>query len=210
MFITAAKVTLVEAIDAAFSALGQSSKNSTIDLVPRSVTIEYPIEEIEWPAIYVQFRPRLTQYTGLYPDEFSPVTDQNNNVIAWDEIRQCYFEGSFDLQILAMTSEERDKIWETVTNLILMGGISPGSIAFFDSIANNDLIAMTISDGQVLQVGDTVSPGTPWSPEELTYEASIRVNCIGEFYQNKYNLQLLPLSDVTVTAEIEPKYFNES
>ena len=111
MFITATKIAVVEAIRSGFNAIGPASNNNTIDLVPRSVTIEYPVEEIEWPAIYVQFRPTTTQYTGLAPD----IETQNQDG-TWNSYRHGYFEGAFDLQILAMSSEERDRIWDTLTN----------------------------------------------------------------------------------------------
>jgi len=199
MFITAAKIATVEAITAAFNALGNASSNTTTDLVPRAVTIEYPVEEIEWPAIYVQFRPTITQYTGLNPDNFVAVQNSSN----WEQIRHGYFEGAFDLQILAMSSEERDKIWETVINFFIMNGMSPGSSAFYTSIAENNLIGMTFAQGSVLQVGDTVSPGTPWSPEELTYETTMRIKCIGEFYEDKYTQTLLSTSSVDIITTME-------
>jgi len=198
MFITAAKIATVEAITAAFNAIGSPSSNTTVDLVPRSVTIEYPVEEIEWPAVYVQFRPTITQYTGLNPDIYNPI--QSGGVTtSYQQIRHGYFEGSFDLQILAMASEERDKIWETMINFFIMNEMSPGSTAFYNSLTQNDLIGITFSQGSVLQVGDTVSPGTPWSPEELTYETTIRVKCVGEFYEDKYAQNLLPVSAVNLT-----------
>ena len=100
MIITAAKIATVEAITAAFSALGPTSSNTTKDLVPRSVTIEYPVEEIAWPAVYVQFRPTLTQYTGLNPDSFVAIKNEQGQTTSWEQVRQGYFEGAFDLQIL--------------------------------------------------------------------------------------------------------------
>jgi len=198
MFITAAKIALIEAIQAGFAAIGQASSNSTIDLSPRSVTIEYPVQEIEWPAVYVQFRPTRTQYTGL-----SPNIETQNSDGTWQSVRHGYFEGAFDLEILAMSSEERDRIWDTLTNLILMNDMANSSSAFYQSIAADQLIGLTISPGQILQVGDTVNPGTPWSSEELTYESTIRINCIGEFYEDKYTQTLLPIDQITITGEAE-------
>jgi hypothetical protein len=200
MIITAAKIATVEAITAAFSALGPTSSNTTKDLVPRSVTIEYPVEEIAWPAVYVQFRPTLTQYTGLNPDSFVAIKNEQGQTTSWEQVRQGYFEGAFDLQILAMASEERDKIWETLINFFIMNNMDPASTAFYNSIAENDLIAITFAQGSVLQVGDTVSPGTPWSPEELTYETTLRIKCVGQFYEDKYTQTLLPVSSVKVSG----------
>lgn len=203
MFITAAKIATIEALNAAFDALGERASNYTKDLVPKSVTIEHPIDEIQWPAIYVQFRPTITQYTGLNPDQFSAQYDEAGNIIGWQQVRHGYFEGAFDLQILAMSSEERDKIWETVVNFFIANTMSPSSTAFYNSLEQNDLLGITFMQGSVLQVGDTVSPGTPWSPEELTYETTLRIKCVGEFYEDKYTQKLLPISSITVQATMK-------
>ena len=196
MFITATKIAVIEAIRAGFNAIGPASNNTTVDLVPRSVTIEYPVEEIEWPAIYLQFRPTVTQYTGLNPNQ--QIKNQDGTYTSY---RHGYFEGAFDLQILAMSSEERDRIWDTLTNLIMMNDMAPGSSAFYQSIVDDQLIGLTILPGQIIQIGDTVNAGTPWSAEELTYEATIRFRCIGEFYEDKYNQNLLPLDQITVIGQ---------
>jgi len=199
MFITGVKTSIVEALNAGFDALGERTSNTTLELTPNSVTIEYPLEEVAWPAVFVQFRPSKSQWTGLGPDQLTTISGVGIN-----STRQLYFEGSLDLQILAMHSEERDRLWDSLVNLITMDPGSPGSYAFYNSINQNNLIALTLLPGTVTSLGDTVSPGTPFSPEELTYEAGIRINCIGETFETKYDQLFQPISEVTVsgTAEI--------
>jgi len=194
MFITATKTAIVEALIAGFQQISSSPSNTGLELVPNSVTIEYPLEEVAWPAIFVQFRPEKVQWTGLMPDQYLP------SGADWINYRAGYFEGSIDLQIMAMHSEERDKLWDAITNLVLMG---PGSIAsdvFYNHIDSNDLVGLTLLPDTVIPLGDTVSPGTPFSPEELTYEASVRIKCVGQFYEDKYNYGLLSISSIVASG----------
>ena len=214
MFTTAVKTTVVEALKSGFSALASSPINNSLDLTPNSMTIEYPMELVQWPCILVQFRPSKIQWSGLNPDIFS--ISSSGTVISgttysgYNVTRNGYFEGSIDLQIMAMHSEERDRLYDSVTNLILMGQGSAASTAFNASITNNNLVGMTMLLDTFTPVGDTITAGTPWSPEELTYEASIRIACIGDFYETKYNYTVPEITKVTATGTSVPKLYTTS
>ena len=202
MFITAVKTAVVEALNAGFDALGARASSTTLDLSPRSVTIEYPLIEVNWPAVFVQFRPSSVRWAGLYPDEYilaSGVTMSGSQ--AYTINRTGYFEGAIDLQILAMHSEERDRLWDGLMNLVVMNPSSPGSNAFYSSLAANDLVGITLLQSTIVSLGDTVAPGTPFSPEELTYEASVRIQCVGDFYETKYDYNVPSITDVVVSGE---------
>jgi len=203
MFITAVKTAIVEALDAGFNQLATSPIDTSLDLVPNSITIEYPLEMLEWPAMLVQFRPSKVQWSGLAPDTYSAnpsgITISGVNYPASTSTRTCYFEGSIDLQMMAMHSEERDRLWDSAINLILMGQGSPASSAFYNSLLNNDLVGLTLLPDTFTSLGDTISAGTPWSPEELTYEASIRISCIGDFYGSKYDYSVPNITDTAIT-----------
>jgi len=207
MFTTGVKTALVEALVAGFNALNPTGtsnltgqfnypQSNTTDLTPNSVTIEYPMEEVQWPAIFVQFRVSKSQWTGLNPDIYTTTS----GIPTTTSSRQIYFEGVVDFQILAMHSEERDRLWDSLYNLILMDNASPGSIAFYESINANDLIGLTFLESTVTTVGDTISMGTPYSPEELTYESTVRISCIGQAYETKYDVNLSKISGVTASG----------
>jgi hypothetical protein len=204
MFVTAVKTAIVEALNAGFSTLASSPSDTSLDLTPNSITIEYPLEMVEWPAIFVQFRPSKIQWSGLNPDVYSTasggITISGVNYPGLYADRSGYFEGSIDLQIMAMHSEERDRLYDSITNLILMDKMSPASTAFVQSIYNNNLIGMTLLLDTFTPLGDSVSAGTPWSPEELTYEASIRISCIGDFYATKYDTLYPAITNVTASG----------
>lgn len=207
MFTTAVKTAIVEALDAGFTALASSPSDNSLDLTPNSVTIEYPLELVAWPAVFVQFRPSKIQWQGLNPDSYttapSGIVISGTTYPGTISSRTGYFEGSIDLQIMAMHSEERDRLYDSITNLILMGQGSPASAAFLNSIVNNNLLGLTLLLDTFTPLGDSVSVGTPWSPEELTYEASIRINCIGDYYETKYNYLLPQVTNVVASGTVE-------
>jgi hypothetical protein len=211
MFITGVKIAIVEALVAGFTALNPAQGNNqlglpssqTLDLTPNSVTIEYPKEQALWPAIFVQFRPSKTQWSGLYPDTYTlPSGQYIDGAQAALMSRTGYFEGAIDLQILALTSEERDQLWDSLYNLVLMNPGNPASYAFYQSLSNNNLIGMTILQGTVQSLGDTVAPGTPWSPEEFSYESSVRLQCVGDFYEAKFSNYIPTLSTVALSGSV--------
>jgi len=205
MFITAVKTAIVEALDAGFNAIHVGTPSDTsLDLTPNSITIEYPQELVAWPTILVQFRASKVQWFGLNPDTYSIAPSGvviSGTTYPGDIVdRSGYFEGSIDLQIMAMHSEERDRLMDSVSNLILMGPGSAGSYAFYNSIYNNSLIGLTLLPSTYSNLGDSISAGTPFSPEELTYEASIRINCIGDFYATKYDYGVPQITSIAASG----------
>jgi len=205
MFITAAKTAIVEALDAGFNAIHTGTPSDTsLDLTPNSITIEYPLELVAWPTILVHFRANKIQWSGLQPDSYSVapsgIVISGTTYSGTKVDRAGYFEGSIDLQIMAMHSEERDRLMDSVTNLILMGGGSAGSSAFYSSLYNNSLVGMTLLPDTYTSLGDSISAGTPFSPEELTYEASMRINCIGDFYATKYDYVVPQITQIAASG----------
>jgi len=209
MFITAVKTAIVEALVSGFNTIntqynpnltGQFNypSDTSIDLTPNSVTIDYPLEEVLWPAIFVQFRPTKTQWMGLNPDQFVTISGMSDYYAS----SQIYFEGVIDFQILAMHSEERDRLWDSVNNLVLQNYYSPASTAFYSTLAQNGLVGITINQGTLTSLGDTVNPGTPWSPEELTYEASVRVQCVGNASNIKFTNTVSSITAITTSGKL--------
>ncbi len=174
---------------------GGTPNNITEELTPTQFNIEYPLIEASWPSIYVHFTPITTQWTGLDPNFYYVVSGTN---IVCD--RQIYFEGYIDFQILAMASEERDKLADSIDNLILFDTLSAGSTAFYDSLYEDDLVGLTILSSKTRPLGDTIVPGTPFSAEALSYEATIRVQCIGQAYEPKYDYNPPILNSVVVSG----------
>ena len=65
---------------------------------------------------------------------------------------------------------------------------------------------MTFLQGTVQTLGDTVSPGTPWSPEEFSYEASVRIQCVGDFYESKFDTLTPTLQTVVLSGTLSYQF----
>lgn len=219
MFLVAVKTAIVEALRSVWyegQNVGQEAHNLNSDLTvnatpnPRRVTLEYPEEAEEWPTILVQVRPTTVQWTGIMPDEIIdasldkgvPVIDRTtdddsplNPNPSYKLIRQGRFEGTCMLQVLALTSMERDRMWDNLVKLLLMGRKKSPTINFYTTVESHDLVGITIMEGSIRPVGDSIAPGTPWDPELLSYEAAVEFDMVGTFYADEYTEDLVPLSD---------------
>ena len=163
---------------------------------PKQVDLEYPQHETDWPAILVQFRPRgPITWTGIHPDEYETLID---DVYSYEAVRRGYFEGTFNLTALATSSTERDALWDEMIQLLLMGRQNENTVGFFTKLEHHDLIAMTVQEGIIENVGDAIGVGTPWNGDLLSYEATIGFNVIGQFTADVYNKQLVAVSDIRV------------
>lgn len=203
MYRTAVKTTLITALTDYINVMNPGSafpqgnipNDLTNELTPTKFNIEYPLVEASWPSIYVHFTPLTTQWTGLDPDFFYIVSGTN---IVCD--RQIYFEGYIDFQVLAMASEERDRLADSIDNLILFDVQSPASTAFYNSIYADPIVGMTILGSKTRPIGDTIVPGTPFSAEILSYEATIRAQCVGQAYEPKYDYNPPILHSIVVSG----------
>lgn len=194
MFLVAVKTILVEA-------LRETLTENYPDLVPRRIDIEYPEDEIDWPALLVQFRPTSAiEWTGINPDYY---IEHDTVPKTFTQVREGSFGGSVDLTILATTSQERDRLWDALNGLVLMGDEFQPASPFFKKIEDNDLINLTIQKTQVMPVGDTIGVGTPWDGDLLTYEATLRFNLIGQFWMDIYKQELISVSSIQVRPYLE-------
>lgn len=194
--ITATKLTMVEALRAVFDAEFELEPDSKP--FPRRIDIEYVEEAEDWPFILVQTRLQNLAWTGLNPDEY--FIDDTGTA---RRFRHGIFDGFLDLSIYALTSEERDRMSDTLIMLFLAGRLRPVTKDFFDRLATGELIGLTGMEGSIEPLGDAVSQGTPWANELMTYEASIRVGVVGEFYMDQYTSELLRLSEITAHESLE-------
>jgi hypothetical protein len=203
MFRTAVKTCLIEALTEYINVINPGSafpqgyfpSDTTNELTPTKFNIEYPLVEASWPSIYVHFTPITVQWTGLDPDFYYVVSGTE---ILCD--RQIYFEGYVDFQVLALASEERDKLADSIDNLVLFDVQSPASTAFYNSIYENELVGIQILGSKTRPIGDTIVPGTPFSAEILSYEYTSRVQCVGQAYEPKYDYNPPILSSIVVSG----------
>lgn len=163
--------------------------------VPNRITVEYADEEQDWPFILVQISPSVVQWTGITPDEVFETGDPNFPLV---KVREGYFEATVMLSIYALSSESRDRMYDNMLKVVMMGRKNAATKDFFTSLENQDLIGMTVMEAEVSPVGDSISVGTPWNSEQIAYEASVQFQVIGRFYAPEYDEQLIALSGARV------------
>lgn len=218
MFLVACKTAIVESLRSVWFVdqnTGQEAHNYNPDLdvnprdpEPRRITLEYPEESQDWPVILVQIRPSIVEWTGIMPDEVIDASQEDgqlpidrtttedsppNQTPAYKLIRQGRFEASCMLQVLALTSMERDRMWDNLIKLLMMGRKQSATNNFFSTLDTYDLVGITIMEGSVRAIGDTIGQGTPWDPELLTYEAAVEFDMVGTFFADEYTEDLVPL-----------------
>lgn len=142
---------------------------------------------------------------GLWADVVAGADDAGSR---WDDlswsprdlqyIRRGYFSGYFNLEVQALTSVERDRIWDLITKLFLMGRKHASTSRFFEKLEDHDLIAITVMEGAPTFISDSIDQGAPWSSEVLVAEATIQVGCVGEFYADEFAEELVPVKEAKV------------
>jgi len=184
MFRGLVKLAIVKALQRAYDSNYDGIK-------PLWAGIAWPEKEEEWPGIIVEFRPDVVRWTGINPDEYRENDDD------FTQVRAGHFEGNVDLTILASSTAELDRLWDGLTELIMFGDITAQGSRFHDTINENEYIALTIRTSEVTPAGEQVGR-LPWNPDKQSFEASLRLPVVGQFYTDAYTATLLPLSDIQV------------
>lgn len=165
-----------------------------------SPSIEFPIRKESVPAVWVDFTPRGPLSTvGIGHREIIPETDGFLDAVRWR------FAGAISFTLVAMSSLERDDLFDLITSMIALGEIDSVQGAFRGKIEQNDLIAVDINWDQIQIGGSSASPGTPWGTDEVIYETTISLDLVGEYVSGVSNglVLMLPLSSIDLYNWIE-------
>lgn len=197
MYIAPLKTLLVEALKLTFdgSYPVPEFRNAHVDL-------EYPVDHQNYPSIWVDYddtQPLLRAGVG-HLETVHPST--GNTVPPFTRWR---FQGYVSLTMVAMTSLERDRLFDEVVRVVAFGNEDNVVGRFRKKIANNDLIAATLNTDKIEPRGSAAAPGTPWGTDELMYERSLNLELIGEFVPDPTTGVLVPLSKIiTIPVEVLP------
>jgi len=167
-----------------------------------NISIEFPVQPDGFPAIWVGYDDDspLT-VAGIGHREMHP-----DGVGGWRESTRWRFEGYVSLTTIALTSQERDGLYDELVSLIAFGKQSPATQQLRRYIeVDNDLIAANFGFDTIEPRGETAPPGTPWGTDELLYECGMSLRVIGEIVSDDFDGTLVSLSQVRV-AEADPIY----
>lgn len=200
MFMTHLKTSLVKAATAVFDADYPEPQFQTLH-----VSIEYPIDRQNYPGIWVDFD--ITQplrIAGIgHREEVEDTTTGN-----FREVMRWRFAGIATFTLVALSSFERDRLFDEMVKVIAFAEIDDERAAFRVAIEENPYVASSGKFDEIPVGGFTTAPGTPWGTDDFIYEATIRLEMIGEFVSNPSTAELVPLSEIKtyVFEENDPAF----
>jgi predicted secreted protein len=183
------KTTATEALQAAFQVAYPETDPAGGDK-PVYISQEYPVEKAHIPAIWVEFEPADLRTAGI---AYTETDAQGNLYTRWR------FSGMASFTIAAMSSNERDMIYDQMVALVAFASQTEGPSIWRQTIEASDLIATTWSYDTIDSRGEAAAPGTPWGTDEVMYERGIALQVLGEFVTNPITLNLVPLSEIAIT-----------
>lgn len=152
-------------------------------------SVEYPVEEAQYPAIWVDFEPAELRTVGIAYTE----TDASGNAYA-----RWRFAGHMVFTAVALSSNERDMIYDQLIATTAFAAQSDFPSAFRTVVENAPLVASVWSFDTVEDRGPAAAPGTPWGTMDIIYERGIALQVLGEFITDPNTTELVLLSEIQV------------
>jgi hypothetical protein len=192
MYVAPLKTLLVEALQGTFDSVYPVTKFRNVH-----ASLEYPVDAQDYPSLWVDYddtQPLMR--AGIAHVETK--TDVGTTVAPFTRWR---FQGYVSITTVALTSLERDELFDEVVRVVAFGNENTIVGRFKDRIANNDLIAANLQTDKIDVRGSAAAPGTPWGTDELMYERSLNLEIIGEFVPDPTTGTLVPLSRIEIIAD---------
>lgn len=166
------------------------------------VSIEFPGERQHYPGIWVDFDPVGTVQTVGIGHIETNIDDQGEETKIIRHKRWAY-AGTITYTVVALTSWQRDRLHDAVLRILAFGKEHPQLDNFHELIADNEFIGIVLGTDQITTSGWSAVPGTPWGSDEVIYEATLRVDCTGEFVSDGLTATLVPLREVEFLPYVE-------
>lgn len=190
MYLVPLKTLLVEAVKNQFGTAYPEADFRSIH-----VSIEYPVDPQEVPSVWVDYDDTAPlQIAGVHHREFSEPGPDG----ARRRFTRWKFAGTISFTVVALSSLERDRLYDELIRVIAFDSTTDDVGQFRAYIENNDLIALNINFDTIAVRGNAAAPGTPWGTDEMMYERSIQLDCLGEFTSAGATEALVALSEIRV------------
>lgn len=151
------------------------------------------MEASAYPGIWVQFDDSQEMERAGIAQVETVIDDDGIQ----QQVTRWKFGGNLVLTVAALSSQERDRLFDEVVRVIAFSGLDQTPAGGFKAlIENNDLIGININYDVLTPSGDAANPGTPWNTNEVIYEKTVSVAMIGEFVSDPQTNILYPLSKV--------------
>lgn len=188
------KTTAVNAIQQSFTARYPEPDAAGGTSRQPFVSIEYPVEEAQYPAVWVDYEGSELRTVGI---AYTQSDAQGNAYARWR------FAGHVVFTIVAMTSNERDMIYDQLVSMTAFAAQSEFPSVFRQTVEQAPLVASVWSFDTVEDRPGAAAPGTPWGTMEVLYERGFALQVIGEFVTDPYSQALVPLEGIEVVMTIE-------
>ena len=189
------KTALVDALQEAFQAY------PVPDIEGINVGIEYPVREEQFPCVWVNFAPTSeVQMIGINNREHlgflpPPPIDPQATFAGYS---RGFVEGQVSFTIGALSSLERDRIYDQVIRVGMLGEDADGTSVFRQQIEESPYANIGMRFDMWQTSGDNAAPGTPWGTDEMLYEITVATQLHCEFYVAPKTGQLVLLSEINV------------
>jgi hypothetical protein len=195
VYITRVKTLAIEALHATFD-----DQYPVAEFRGLHCSLEYPVEKSDFPEIWVRYSDTgpLRQSGLAHVEDVDPVS--GNRVPPYTRFR---FEGSWEFIVVALSSVERDQVYDELIASIAWSGFDTLRGRFRSYLENNDLIDLTIRTDEIESTGESAEPGTPWQTDEVVYERTLAIDLIGDFTPDPQSGLIVPLSKIVVTPSVD-------
>lgn len=162
------------------------------------VEMEFPVKEGDYPSVWVDFDPvGPLRPVGIGHFEDAPVTGGFLRTTRWN------FAGIVKYTVIAMSSLERDRLFDQVVSIIAFGTYDDQRGEFRDCLEQDALIQLGVNFDEIDQTGFAAAPGTPWNTDDMMYEATLSFQVTGEFVSTPGVDLLVPIEQIRLITWVK-------
>lgn len=178
-------------------------KNAFTDRV-KYIGLEYPRQQVQYPAIYITYVEGPVQNVGV--GHVEQAEDETGNPIV---AKHSSFTGTVNFNVLALSPVDRDEITSDLIALLQHGEVIPEYKSFKEDLMDADYVSLHLMTDDITPGGEAVGTIQFGDSDERQYGNSYSVNLFGEFYSDISTGDLIRISKVHVWPYIdEPPIFS--
>lgn len=193
-YLTQVKTTVVEALQTVFDGFYPVTQFRNVH-----TSIEYPEEKQDYPGLWIEYddTEALMRAGVSHVEYVDPATgDRVPPFTRWR------YTGAVSITVVALTSLERDRLYDEVVNVIAFGSQDAERGRFRSLVQANPFVTVDLNYDAVTPGGGSATPGTPWETDEIIYEKTMTIDAIGEFYPAMSTGPVILLSRVQVDTPL--------
>lgn len=168
------------------------TNDPVIKRLENNVSAEYPVDKVKYPSLWI-----TTSFNRLSWQDMNPyyVAELPGGAYKY---KIGELEASINVEILALSNEERDAITDAMANMILFGHVESDSNRFLKFLINEPYLNVTPILSELSVSPEAVTFGSPWNENQIVYTRSISFKTYGEFAQRLDNNALIDLREINL------------